>query len=113
MAMILRLIAAILIALPFMQTSGLTSDERSLGAYIDAHNHEALALLERVVNINSGTQNFEGVREVGRAFRAPILVLPSFWLLAEQAPLHPLACEWGMGGCRPPAHTVSDLVGPG
>src|SRR5258706_13533099 len=73
MAMILRVIAAILFALPFMQTSsGLTSDERSLGTYIDAHNHEALALLERVVNINSGTQNFEGVREVGRAFRAEL-----------------------------------------
>ncbi len=71
--MILRLIAAILTALPFMQTSsGLTSDERSLGTYIDAHNHEALALLERVVNINSGTQNFEGVREVGRALRAEL-----------------------------------------
>src|SRR5438093_12927882 len=66
----------LLIALPFMQTSsGLTSDERSLSAYIDAHNHEALALLERVVNINSGTQNFEGVREVGRAFRAELDVL--------------------------------------
>ncbi|MDP9323199.1 MAG: M20/M25/M40 family metallo-hydrolase, partial [Acidobacteriota bacterium] len=65
--------AILLIALPFMQTSsGLTSDERSLGAYIDTHNHEALALLERVVNINSGTQNFEGVREVGRAFRAEL-----------------------------------------
>ena len=73
MPMILRLIAAILSALPFMQTSsGLTSDERSLGTFIDAHNHEALALLERVVNINSGTQNFEGVREVGRAFHAEL-----------------------------------------
>jgi glutamate carboxypeptidase len=73
MAMILRLIAMLLIALPFMQTSsGLTSDERSLGTYIDAHNHEALALLERVVNINSGTQNFDGVREVGRVFRAEL-----------------------------------------
>src|SRR4026208_2608516 len=76
MAMIPRFIAAILIALPFMQTSsGLTSDERSLGTYIDAHNHEALALLEHVVNINSGTQNFEGVREVGRAFRAELAAL--------------------------------------
>jgi glutamate carboxypeptidase len=65
--------AILLIALPFMQTSSrLTSDERSLGTYIDAHNHEALALLERVVNINSGTQNFEGVTEVGRAFRAEL-----------------------------------------
>jgi glutamate carboxypeptidase len=65
--------AILLIALPFMQTSSrLTSDERSLGTYVDAHNHEALALLERVVNINSGTQNFEGVTEVGRAFRAEL-----------------------------------------
>lgn len=53
-------------------SSGLTPDERPLAGYIDAHNHEALALLERVVNINSGTQNFEGVREVGRAFRTEL-----------------------------------------
>jgi glutamate carboxypeptidase len=46
----------------------LNPDERALAAYIDAHNAEALALLERVVNINSGTQNFEGVRDVGRVF---------------------------------------------
>ena len=30
----------------------------------------ALTLLERVVNINSGTQNFEGVKQVGDMFRA-------------------------------------------
>ena len=65
--------AALLVAVSFMQaSSGLTPDERSLAGYIDAHNHEALALLERVVNINSGTQNFEGVREVGRVFRAEL-----------------------------------------
>src|SRR6476469_7980157 len=63
--------AALLVAVSFMQaSSGLTPDERSLAAYIDAHNAEALALLERVVNINSGTQNFAGVREVGAIFRA-------------------------------------------
>jgi len=65
--------AALLVAVSSMQaSSGLTPDERSLAGYIDTHNHEALALLERVVNINSGTQNFEGVREVGRAFRAEL-----------------------------------------
>lgn len=65
--------AALLVAVSFMQaSSGLTPDERPLAGYIDAHNHEALALLERVVNINSGTQNFEGVREVGRAFRTEL-----------------------------------------
>src|SRR4029453_8043700 len=55
-----------------MQSGNLNSDERALAAYIDAHNHESLALLERVVNINSGTQNFEGVREVGRVFGAEL-----------------------------------------
>jgi glutamate carboxypeptidase len=37
---------------------------------VDAHNAEHLALLERVVNINSGTQNFAGVRQVGDVLRA-------------------------------------------
>jgi glutamate carboxypeptidase len=44
--------------------------ERAIVAYVDAHNAEALALLERVVNINSGTHNFAGVREVGAIFLA-------------------------------------------
>src|SRR5918993_1200391 len=61
----------LLTVLSFMQaSSSLNSAERSLAAYIDAHNQDALALLERVVNINSGTQNFAGVQEVGRVFRA-------------------------------------------
>ena len=61
--------ASLILALSFMQTaSGLTPDERALVAYNDAHNQDALALLERVVNINSGTQNFPGVKEVGAVF---------------------------------------------
>ncbi len=55
-----------------VQPATLPPDERALVAYIDAHNAESLALLERVVNINSGTQNFEGVREVGRVFAAEL-----------------------------------------
>lgn len=63
----------LLLALSLMQSSSaLSPDERSLVTYIDAHNQEALALLERVVNINSGTQNFDGVREVGRVFRSEL-----------------------------------------
>ena len=61
----------VVLSLSVMQTSSaLSPDERTLVAYVDEHNPQALALLERVVNINSGTQNFEGVREVGRVFRA-------------------------------------------
>ena len=34
-----------------------------------------IALLERAVNINSGTQNFTGVREVGKLFAAELEAL--------------------------------------
>jgi glutamate carboxypeptidase len=61
-----------LVAFTLMQAESLNSEERALGAYIDAHNGESLGLLERVVNINSGTQNFDGVREVGRVFGAEL-----------------------------------------
>ncbi|MBW8895395.1 MAG: M20/M25/M40 family metallo-hydrolase, partial [Acidobacteria bacterium] len=64
--------AAVLIGFSVMQTGNLTPDERALAAHVDAHNGESLALLERVVNINSGTQNFDGVREVGRVFAAEL-----------------------------------------
>ena len=50
----------------------LSAEERAMAAFIDAGNDEAVRLLERVVNINSGTQNFAGVREVGRIFRAEL-----------------------------------------
>ena len=69
----MTLLTAICITLPLMQSgSAVSAAERALVSYVDAHNGEALALLERVVNINSGTQNFEGVREVGRVFRAEL-----------------------------------------
>lgn len=39
--------------------------EKKLVKYVDAHNDEGLALLKRIVNMNSGSMNFEGVRAVG------------------------------------------------
>lgn len=53
----------------------LTSDEARLAAWADAHAGEAEALLERVVNISSGTLNHEGVRRVGRIFREELEAL--------------------------------------
>jgi glutamate carboxypeptidase len=50
--------------------SALSETEQRLVAAVDVHSDAALALLERVVNINSGTMNFAGVREVGKAFAA-------------------------------------------
>ncbi len=53
----------------------LSADERAIVAHVDGHNAEALALLERAVNINSGTQNHAGVREVGKLFAAELAAL--------------------------------------
>lgn len=49
--------------------------ERQIVQYVDAHRAEARWLLERVVNINSGTMNLGGVRAVGDVFRAELEAL--------------------------------------
>lgn len=46
----------------------LTKDEQKLTELIDKNYKQTLALLEEVININSGSLNKEGVREVGRVF---------------------------------------------
>ncbi|WOK08459.1 M20/M25/M40 family metallo-hydrolase [Imperialibacter roseus] len=38
--------------------------EKHLVKYIDQHNNQALQLLEEIININSGTMNFNGVKAV-------------------------------------------------
>jgi glutamate carboxypeptidase len=48
----------------------LSKVERKIVSAVDRHNDAALELLIRVVNINSGTMNFAGVRQVGDVFRA-------------------------------------------
>ena len=49
-------------------SANLDAVEHSIVAAIDADEDEARALLRRVVEINSGTMNFAGVRAVGKAF---------------------------------------------
>src|SRR5436190_6961593 len=56
-----------IVVLAALQVSAPT--ERAIVSAVDANNADALALLERVVNINSGTHNFAGVRAVGDVFR--------------------------------------------
>ncbi len=48
----------------------LSRDERAMLKAVDAQRASGIALLEHVVNINSGTLNFAGVRAVGQVFRA-------------------------------------------
>jgi glutamate carboxypeptidase len=50
-------------------SGGLNADERRIAAYVTAHKQDALGLLERLVNINSGTLNPAGVRAVGDVLR--------------------------------------------
>ena len=63
----MKFLAVVFFALA-LQGGALTTEEQALVRFIDTHNTEAAALLERVVNINSGTQNHAGVREVGKIF---------------------------------------------
>lgn len=46
----------------------ISNQEKAILNYIDAHEKEAIDLLEKVVNINSGTMNHMGVRAVGEEF---------------------------------------------
>jgi glutamate carboxypeptidase len=75
--------------------------ESTIASSIDAHNAEALALLERVVNVNSGTQNVAGVREVGAIFRAELdrLGFKTAWIDGA---------AWKRAG-----HLVAEHPGPG
>lgn len=70
-------------------------------AAVDRHNPEALALLERLVNINSGTNNLAGVREVGDVLRAQFDALG-------------FRTQWVDGASfRRAGHLIAEHPGPG
>jgi glutamate carboxypeptidase len=50
----------------------LSPEEKTMVAYVDAHELESNALLEKLVKINSGTHNLEGVRAVGQIMMAQL-----------------------------------------
>ena len=64
--------AAIAILLAAPAPGELSETERRLVAAVDGSMAEALELVERSVNVNSGTMNFEGVRAVGDLFAAEL-----------------------------------------
>ncbi len=65
----LLIVLAGLVAPAPVRGQGLSADEQRIVAAVDARADEATALLERVVNIDSATENLEGVRRVGEVFR--------------------------------------------
>jgi len=54
----------------FTTAQTLSSKEKKILQKVELNNEAALAFLEQTVNINSGTMNVEGVREVGNLFDA-------------------------------------------
>ena len=68
-ALFLLLVPAVVTAAPEPR---LSPAEQAIVRSVDAGRDNAIAFLERVVNINSGTMNFAGVRAVGDAFAAEL-----------------------------------------
>lgn len=62
-----------------------SQEEQRLLAAVDARTPAAITLLQQVVNINSGTMNFEGVRSVGRIFmeRLDAIGFETRWVAGE------------------------------
>jgi glutamate carboxypeptidase len=79
----------------------LSTSERRMAAAIDRSIPAALMLLERTVNVNSGTMNFDGVREVGQIFRPELEALGFHTRWVDGA-------DWGRAG-----HLVAERPGRG
>lgn len=92
---------ALFIVLLFARSSlaQLSPVEREIATYVDSHNEEAIDLLARSVDINSGSMNFEGVREVGRLFGEELASLGFETRWSDGA-------EWGRAG-----HLIAEREG--
>ena len=65
----------LIVSLTLLYTSSfaqLSKVEKKVAASVDVHHSEAIKFLEQVVNINSGSMNFEGVYKVGQLFKAKL-----------------------------------------
>ena len=93
--------AAVPLAAAAQAAPRLTPAERTVAAAVDRHNAEALALLERLVNINSGTMNFAGVRQVGDVLRTQFDALGFKTRWVDGTPFHRAG------------HLVAEHAGPG
>jgi glutamate carboxypeptidase len=79
----------------------LSRPERAIVAHVDAHAGEARALLEQVVNLNSGTQNLAGVKAVGDVFAQQLQALGFTTRWSDGA-------AWGRAG-----HLIAERPGRG
>ncbi len=62
----------IAIACICVQAQKLSPDEQKIASYIDAHQADQIALLAKVVNLQSPTENIAGVKQVGMVFKSQL-----------------------------------------
>jgi len=60
----------LILSMPFIYAQKLSRAEKKIINSVERNNQQAIAFLKDVVNINSGTLNLKGVKEVGMAFKA-------------------------------------------
>ena len=65
-----RLLVLLALGLTTLSYAQVSKIEKKITSNVDTNNVNALKLLEEVVNINSGSMNFEGVQNVGQIFKA-------------------------------------------
>ncbi len=93
------LFLAVLFCLTSVGHAQITKTEKKLVRYVDDNNDKALDLLKKIININSGTMNFEGVRRVGNE------LIPLFEELG-------MAVRWAAGSSFDRAgHLVAKIEG--
>ncbi len=67
-----RILMYVLVFFCFLEIAigqSLSAEEKKIVSYVDAHMPEAVSLLEKVVNIESASQNVAGVKSVGSVFK--------------------------------------------
>src|SRR5438132_1361355 len=68
----LSFILILFLFISFSMFAQLSKAEKKISASVSAHHAEAVKLLEQVVNINSGSMNFDGVYRVGQIFKTKL-----------------------------------------
>lgn len=96
-----RCISIFLLGISISIQAQVSKTEKKITASVDVHHSEALKLLEEVVNINSGSMNFEGVKKVGMIFKSKFdaLGFTTKWVDGK---------SWGRAG-----HLIAEHKGKG
>ena len=78
----MKIILTGLLFISLALSDGLSKAEKTIQTYVDKHMEEAIDLVEKVVNINSGTLNIDGNKTVGKIFQAELdqLGFNTYWV---------------------------------